>query len=265
MRRRALATAWPHAHRVFVVGPPEAVGALTRPAPEFFVAASTDAVPPEIALGPIELVVLSLEEPWFDRAAVLGRQLALDRLFVLLGNVPTEHVPRTSCSALAEARPRLRELGFVTIECHRLFWPPDECPAGPANPSRTARLDRETREVLIECRRADDPVTVGVLEDRIVMLQRQLDLLSDIQVQQARTRDAETRRLARLEELEATVQRLEHLRTAQTRVAVLAESEEIRRLHGEIDLMKSTSVWRFGERYWALRRWVGRLTGGQGP
>jgi hypothetical protein len=255
-RRRVLATALAHASRVVVVADDHGARALAGPP---FASATDVQSSSDGATSTSEVLVLSLDEPWFTRAAELARRLGRHTLYVLLANSPGDPSP-TSCSGLARARPRLRERGFAVVGFHRVFWtPPDS--SGAASASRTTRLDRETREVLVECRRRDDLDTIAALEERVGMLSRQLELLADLQVQQARTREAESRRLGRLEELEATVERMERIRSAQARALLVEESKELGHLRQEIAFMKSTRFWRLGERYWALRRWLAERGG----
>ena len=260
VRRRVLAAAFAHTSRVLVVADDRDAAALAPPGASPFVSAAGMRMPSDDAAVASEVLALSLDEPWFTRAAELARTLGRGSLYVLLPNDPEEATP-TSCSGLARARPRLRELGFVVVNFQRVFWPPASDPSAATNASRTSRLDRETREVLLECRHRGDPETVSALEERVGTLSRQLELLSDLQVQQARTREAESRRLGRLEELEATVERLERIRSVQARALLVEESKEIGHLREEIAFMKRTRFWRLGERYWAFRRWLAGRAG----
>ena len=257
VRRRALAPVFSHASRVLVVADERSARDLTAAADSPFIAA----VDEQSASGDAgaEVLVLSLDEPWLTRAIELAGRLGRRMLYVLLANTPPDDAAGRPSPGLGRARARLRERGFAVVDAQRVFWAPPADPSG-TNLSRTARLDRETREVLVECRRRDDPETVAALEERVATLGRQLELLSDLQVQQARTREAESRRLGRLEELEATVERLERIRSVQSRALLVEESKEIGHLREEIAFMKSTRFWRLGERYWALRRWLtGRI------
>jgi hypothetical protein len=259
VRRRALAGVFTHASRVFVVGEDLRAADVTHSGRPAFVSAADIRIAPDDGTTPSEVLAISLEEPWITRAAELARQLGRRTLYVLLDNTPGDS--STSCSGLSRAGPRLRELGFAVLGFHRVFWPPQPDPSGALSSSRTARLDRETREVLVECRHRSDPETLAVLEQRVATLSRQLDLLSDLQVQQAKPREAESRRLGRLDELEATVARLERIRSLQARALLVEESKEINHLREEIAFMKATRFWRLGERYWALRRWLASRAG----
>jgi len=260
VRRRVLAAAFSHTSRVLVVADARDVTEFWHSGDPPFVPAAEVRISSGDTAASSEVLVLSLDEPWFTQAAELAQRLGRSTLYVLLPNSPGDSSP-TSCSGLARARPRLRELGFAVVDFHRVFWTPPPDPSGAVGASRTARLDRETREVLVECRHRGDPETVAALEGRVGTLSRQLDLLSDLQVQQARTREAESRRLGRLEELEGTVERLERIRSVQARALLMEESKEIGHLREEIALMKATRFWRLGERYWALRRWLAERAG----
>lgn len=260
VRRRLLTSVFVDASRVFIVADDRRTRDFLRSVGPPFVSAVQ--VPPSLenTASTDEVLALSLDEPYFIRAAELARRLGRSRLYALLSNIPCDDPSPTSSSWIAHASKHLRELGFAIVDSQRVFWvalsgPSDS--SGAAVLSRTARLDRETREVLVQCQRRDDPEIVAVLEERIATLRRQLDLLSDLQVQQARVREGEARRLGRFEELEATVERLERIRSVQARALLVEESKEIGHLREEIAFMKTTRFWRLGERYWALRRWLG--------
>jgi hypothetical protein len=258
VRRRLLTSVFVNAGRVFVVADDGCTRDFLDSEGSPFVSA-VEAPALENTTSTDEVLALSLDEPCFIRAAELARRIGRSSLYVLLSNTPCDNPSPTSSSWIARASRRLRELGFAIVGLQRVFWvasfDPSE-PTGAAPCSRTARLDRETREVLVQCQRRDDPEIVTVLEERVVTLGRQLDLLSELQVQQARVREAEARRLGRLEELEATMERLEKIRSVQARALLVEESKEIRHLREEVAFMKTTRFWRLGERYWALRRWL---------
>jgi hypothetical protein len=99
--------------------------------------------------------------------------------------------------------------------------------------------------VLLHCVRTDDPASIAALEAAVLDLGRRMDVVAQLQLEHARTRDVERERLLRLERLEKLVD--------------TSWVEEAERLRSELDSLTSTKLVKLGERYWRLRdRLLGR-------
>jgi hypothetical protein len=94
----------------------------------------------------------------------------------------------------------------------------------------------------------DAPDAVVKLEEEVVRLVRERELLAQLQLDHARTRDVERERSERMARLERLVddQEVERL------VA------EVERLNGQLDAIQATRIWRMGQSYWRLRDRVRR-------
>ena len=105
---------------------------------------------------------------------------------------------------------------------------------------------------MLRCVLLDAPDAPIRLEEELVLLARQGELLAQLQVDHARTRDVERERSERLARLERMVDEEEAERLA----------GEVERLSGELDAIQATRIWRMGQCYWRVR---GKVRGGTGP
>jgi hypothetical protein len=143
-------------------------------------------------------------------------------------------------------RHRLHEAGLVLLGVERLLWEDGEHAAS----SRRERIEAETRVSVLRCALRDAPDAVLRLEEELVRLVRQIELLAQLQVDHARTRDVERERSERLARLERLVDDEEAERLA----------VEVERLSGELDAIQATRIWRVGQGYWRFRD---RVRGGR--
>jgi hypothetical protein len=225
---RLLGNAFSGRGRVALVGASEDVARLEAAQPDRFVAAERlEASPPPSC----EVLALGLDAETLGRAREVARAPGFGRLFVLADGPGGPDV-----------RDRLHAAGLALAGLERLFW--QRPPAGaPPGGSRAERLAAETRSILYRCVLDDDARAVGELEAAVQSLQRQLDLLAQVEVDHARTREAERARAERLDELEELI---DHL-------GGQSLLDEVERLRAEIKAMRATRVWRMGTRWWALR------------
>ena len=128
----------------------------------------------------------------------------------------------------------LHAAGLSLAGSQPLRWQSSSNGRPPAGP-RAERLAAETRAVLLRCVLADDPRSVGELEQAVLRLQREVDSLSQLAVDHAATRETERIRGERLEKLE---------RLAGKDAAELGD--EVKRLQGELDRLQATRIWRMG-------------------
>lgn len=143
-------------------------------------------------------------------------------------------------------RQRLHDAGLVLLGVERLLWEDGEHVAA----SRRERIEAETRVAVLRCALRDAPDVDVRLEEELVRLVRQLELLAQLQVDHARTRDVERERSERLARLERLVDDEEAERLA----------VEVERLSGELDAIQATRIWRLGQGYWRFRD---RVRGGR--
>jgi hypothetical protein len=225
---RLLGSAFSGAGRVALVGPPGDVTRLEAAQPDRFVAAERlDVSPPSSC----EVLALGVDAETLGRARDIARAPGSGRLFVLADGPAGPNV-----------RERLHAAGLALAGLERLFWQQPQAGVSPGG-SRAERLAAETRSILYRCVLDDDERALGELETAAESLQRQLDVLAQVEVDHARTREVERERAERLEELEELVDRL----------GGQSLLDEVERLRAEIESMRATRVWRTGARWWALR------------
>lgn len=178
------------------------------------------------------VLVVGDEPAVLEQGVSLARSAGLADVHVLLDGGPASDLALRS----------LHDAGLAVAGVERVLWrAPDAASAG----SRLDRLDAETRAVLLRCVRSDDPAAIGRLEAAVLDLQRRMDVLAQLQLEHARTRDVERERLLRLEQLE--------------RLVDTSWVEEAERLRRELDELTSTRLVKLGERYWSVRdRLLGR-------
>lgn len=146
----------------------------------------------------------------------------------------------------AEAlRVRLHDAGLVLLGVERLLWEDGTHAAS----SRKERIEAETRVAVLRCVLRDAPDAALRLEEEVVRLARERELLAQLQLDHARTRDVERERSERLARLQQLVDDEEVGRLV----------AEVERLNGELDAIQATRIWRVGQNYWRLR---GRVRGG---
>lgn len=143
-------------------------------------------------------------------------------------------------------RQRLHDAGLVLLGVERLLWEAGDHAAS----SRRERIEAETRVAVLRCALREAPDADLRLEEELVRLAREIELLAQLQVDHARTRDVERERSDRLARLERLVDD-----EAAERLAV-----EVERLNGELDAIQATRIWRLGQGYWRLRA---RVRGGR--
>jgi hypothetical protein len=146
----------------------------------------------------------------------------------------------TSGPLAEELRERLHAAGLVLLRVERLLWgEPDGAAA-----TRIERIEAETQAALLRCLVASDGDTPTRLEAEIVQLTREKELLAQLDVDHARTRDVERERSEQLTRLQTLVDEKEVDRL----------TSEVERLNGELDALQATRIWRLGQFYWRLRR-----------
>jgi hypothetical protein len=96
----------------------------------------------------------------------------------------------------------------------------------------------------------DAPDVARKLEDEVVRLVRERELLAQLQLDHARTRDVERERSEQLARLRRLVDDEEVERLA----------AEVERLNGQLDEIQATRIWRMGQGYWRFRD---RVRGGR--
>jgi hypothetical protein len=143
-------------------------------------------------------------------------------------------------------RGRLHEAGLVLLGVERLLW---EDGAHAAS-SRRERIEAETRAAVLRCALRDSPEVARKLEDEVVRLVRERELLAQLQLDHARTRDVERERSEQLARLRRLVDDEEVERLA----------AEVERLNGQLDEIQATRIWRMGQGYWRFRD---RVRGGR--
>ena len=152
----------------------------------------------ELPAGTVTVVVVAAEPEALGLASTIAGERGGGELWALL---PAPRDGAGSGGVLPAARATLRAAGWVAIDTQRLFCEPDAGTPVEALP-RAARIDADTREVLLRARRHDDPSVVGALEERIAGLERDLAVHASLAVEHARTREAEAYRAHRLTQLE---------------------------------------------------------------
>jgi hypothetical protein len=225
---QVLAGAFAGAGRVVLVGEADEVARLeaTRPA-RFVRPEAVERSAPE----PYEVLALASDDETLARAVRLARDIEAGRVFVLLEG-----------GALEGAGESLHRAGLALAGAERIFWARAEDGPRPAG-SRAERLAAETRAILVRGVLTDHPGAVTELEEAIARLQAELDVRAQLEVDHARTREAERHRAERLQQLE---------RVAAVTTAAELESEVVR-LRGELEQLQATRIWRVGQRYWRLR------------
>lgn len=146
----------------------------------------------------------------------------------------------------AALRERLHEAGLVLLGVERLLWQD----GAQAAPSRRERIEAETKAAVLRCALQDAPDVARLLEDEVVRLVRERELLAQLQLDHARTRDVERERSERMARLEQLVDDDEVARLV----------AEVERLNGQLDAIQATRIWRMGQGYWRLRD---RVRGGR--
>jgi hypothetical protein len=232
--QRALAAAFAGTGRVSLVGGGERAARLAAARPERFVLAEGISGGPA---GRCKVLALALDEETLALARDLARSAGARGAFVLVDR-DADSTPPDGVAV----RERLRAAGLVVSGTERILW---QTRAGgvPAAVSRAERLEAETRLLLLRCVLADDPRALDELEQAVADLQRRLDLAAQVEVDHARTREAERARAQRLQELEE----------AALRIGSADLLGEVERLRAEIQSMRATRVWRLGARWWRFR------------
>jgi hypothetical protein len=136
-------------------------------------------------------------------------------------------------------RERLHVTGLVLLRVERLLFGE----ADGAAATRVERIEAETKAALLRCLVESAGDTPRRLEEEIVRLSRQTELLAQLDVDHARTRDVERERSERL----ARLQKLVDEKEVERLVA------EVERLNGELEALQSTRIWRLGQAYWRFR------------
>lgn len=143
-------------------------------------------------------------------------------------------------------RGRLHEAGLVLLGVERLLWKDGAHAAS----SRRERIEAETRAAVLRCALRDAPDVALRLEEEIVRLVRERELLAQLQLDHARTRDVERERSERMTRLQQLVDDEEVGRLV----------AEVERLNGQLDEIQATRIWRAGQSWWRFRD---RLRGGR--
>jgi hypothetical protein len=231
---RALQAALAGESLVALVGGGERAARLVAARPERFVLAEgSSGSSPERC----RVLALAPDEETLTRARELARSVGARGAFVLVDR----EAPSAPSDGVA-LRERLRAAGLVACGAERIMWrtPGTGIPPGG---SRAERLEAETRLLLFRCALADDSRALDELEQAVADLQQRLDLAAQIEVDHARTREAERARAQRLQELEE----------AALRIGTADLLGEVERLRAEIESMRATRVWRLGARWWRFR------------
>jgi hypothetical protein len=143
-------------------------------------------------------------------------------------------------------RGRLHEAGLVLLGVERLLWADGVSAAS----SRRERVEAETRAAVLRCALRDAPDVARKLEEEVVRLVRERELLAQLQLDHARTRDVERERSERMDRLQRLVDDEEVGRLV----------AEVERLNGQLDEIQATRIWRMGQGYWRFRE---RVRGGR--
>ena len=227
---RVLDAAFPEGP-VGLVGGGERAGRLIALRPERYRSLDGVATAPDTCT----VVALDAAEATLRQARDAARALGAHSVCVLF-DVDEELVDRSAI------RERLHREGLAVAGTNRLLWKRVDRVSPPSG-TRAERLEAETRIALFRCVLADDPRALGELEAALEQSQRELDLYRQLEVDHARTREAEREREARLQELETRMQL----------VGDVGLGSEVERLTKEIETMRATRVWRLGERWWSAK------------
>jgi hypothetical protein len=244
----ALARSLGAAGRVALVGPAEAVSRLAAARPDRYVAGRAS----RGGSGSWAVVALGADEAFLAEARETARELGERGLFVLVERGADGAAGGLSPLS-AELRERLRAGGLALAGAERVLFERPPAEALRAS-TRSERLDAETRSLLLRCVLADDPGAVAELEEAVASLQRRVDVLAQLAVEHARTREAERERAERLAELERMFE-----------AEALPVAEELERLRSEVEGIQSTRLWRVGQRWWRLRARARRALGRGAP
>jgi hypothetical protein len=181
-----------------------------------------------------EVVALGLDEATLAQAAGAAEELGIAPVNVLV------ETGSNGPASVESAREALHRAGLFLTGADRLLWEPA---VSVDAVSRSDRLRAQTSALIIRCVLRDHPEALERLEEAIVALRRDVDVLGQVAVDHARTRDVERERAERLA-------RLERLVDDETRERL---SEENALFRSQLEEIQATRVWRMGQRWWGFR------------
>jgi hypothetical protein len=232
---------------VVLVGDLPATKELTAADPDRFAldGASLDQARP----GGLEVLALSLDHEVLDRARTIASEHGRNDLHALVEPAAGAADP------VAALRGELRTRGLVLISLRRIFWPVGQ---QGVQRSRARQIDEETRELLVRLVAEGSSGSSALLEEKLVRLERELTVSSELRVEQQMARAATEQRL---HESAATGQRLEADRRRLEQEASLLRAE-LARVTGQLQdarqELAEAARERRRQRWSGLRRIVGR-------